>query len=344
MSLFQLALLGALIGLPLGYAFQRSQLCFNRAYREVVLHKNTVMLRMIALAIVVQMVGLAILVQFQVGGVKTNIVPFWWLGAMVGGLAFGFSMVFAQGCSSAVWYRLGNGNIGALITLIGFALGEWMLRFGFLRGILRFFQQFEIRLPSGALSTLPNSLGISPWLLIIPLAAAMVWVLFRSQGGRWGNGWDWRKAGLILGVIGTAAWIVSWPTGWSYGVGVVGGTGEIVEMFRSGPQVLNWGSFFVLSLPVGALVAAWRKGELRWQVPEASAGARRLLAGFAMGMSAAIAGGCNIGHGFSGVPTLALSSLTATLFTFLGAWLGNILWFQRSARVPLSEIRSDART
>jgi hypothetical protein len=54
-----------------------------------------------------------------------------------------------------------------------------------------------------------------------------------------------------------------------------------------------------------------------------------------MGVSATIAGGCNIGHGFSGVPTLALSSFTATLFTFLGAWVGNYTRFMRLQRIKL---------
>jgi len=64
-----------------------------------------------------------------------------------------------------------------------------------------------------------------------------------------------------------------------------------------------------------------------------------LIAGLAMGFGAALAGGCNIGHGFSGVPTLALSSLTATLFTFFGAWFGNHLRYVRGKIVPVSEIQ-----
>jgi hypothetical protein len=63
------------------------------------------------------------------------------------------------------------------------------------------------------------------------------------------------------------------------------------------------------------------------------------FAGFAMGLSATIAGGCNIGHGFSGVPTLALSSLTATLFTFLGAWFGNTLRFIWTPQFRYSDIQ-----
>jgi hypothetical protein len=58
-----------------------------------------------------------------------------------------------------------------------------------------------------------------------------------------------------------------------------------------------------------------------------------------MGVSATIAGGCNIGHGFSGLPTLALSSLTATFFTFLGAWFGNYMRFIRSQRIKVFGIK-----
>ena len=42
---------------------------------------------MIVLAVVVQMVGLAVLIQFNIGGVTTNVVPFFWLAAMVGELS-----------------------------------------------------------------------------------------------------------------------------------------------------------------------------------------------------------------------------------------------------------------
>ncbi len=56
------------------------------------------------------------------------------------------------------------------------------------------------------------------------------------------------------------------------------------------------------------------------------------IAGVIMGVSATLAGGCNIGHGYTGLPTLAISSLTATVFTFLGALLANYLRYIRPAR------------
>jgi hypothetical protein len=56
-----------------------------------------------------------------------------------------------------------------------------------------------------------------------------------------------------------------------------------------------------------------------------------------MGISAAIAGGCNIGHTFTGVPTLALSSLLASGAIFLGSLGGN--WLRYSLlHNPLPEV------
>jgi uncharacterized membrane protein YedE/YeeE len=183
MSLLQLALLGAVIGVPLGYALQRTNLCFNSAYREVVLHRRTVLLRLIGLAVLIQMIGLALLIQFNVGGVSTNIVPFFVIAAMIGGFFFGLSMVYAEGCSSTVWYRVGNGNLGAFVTLIGFALGEWALRFGPLIGLQKALQSFEVTLDSGDPATLPNAIGLNSWLVIIPLAALLGWWLLGGKSG-----------------------------------------------------------------------------------------------------------------------------------------------------------------
>ncbi len=311
---------------------QRTYLCFNSAYREALLRRRFVLLRAILLAILIQMVGVALLVQFNIGGVSLNIVPFFWLATVIGGFLFGVAMVYAEGCSSTVWYRVGNGNLGSLVTLVGFALGEAAISFGPLRGFRLAIERFEVTLPGGAPATLPNLLGISPWLAVTPIVLAAGWWLARSPAGSYLRGWDWRQAGLVLGVIGVLAWPIAWPTGWHYGVGIVGATGTFVQILFQGLGVLNWGSFVVLGLPVGAFLAVWPRKKFRWQVPDVPSTLRMFTAGLVMGASARLAGGCNIGHGLTGVPTLALSSLTATLFTFLGAWAGNYLRFVRTGR------------
>ncbi len=332
MPVYQVALLGGVVGVPLGYALQRTQLCFNSAYREVILHRNTVLVRMLALAVLVQMVALAFLLQFGLGGVQLSVVPFYWLAAIIGGFLFGIAMVYAEGCSSTVWYRVGNGNIGALITLIGFAVGEVTVSYGLLKPLRDRLFTYEVQLPGDQLATVPNALSVSPWLVIVPIVALIGWWLWRGAAGSYLGGWDWRKGGLVLGALGIFAWLVAWRGGWYYGVGVVGATGQYLLAFSQGIEVLNWGSFMVLAMPVGAFIAAIRTRQFKWQVPPLNSSARYLLAGAAMGITATLAGGCNIGHGFTGLPTLALSSITATGFTFLGAWAGNYLRFIRPAK------------
>lgn len=329
MTLDQLALLGALIGVPLGYAMQRTRLCFNSAYRQILLWRDATLLRAIVLAIVVQMIGLYGMAQFGLGGVQVNVVPFFPVANVIGGLIFGVAMTYAEGCSSTVWYRVGNGNLGALVTLISFAVGEALTEVSVLAPLRESLQASHI-VQAGGAPTLPNLLGVAPWIVVTPIAVlAVVW-LWRVKDSRYLNGWGWRRAGLVLGVIGALAWPVAWPTGWHYGVGVVGATGPWARLPFEGAGVLNWGSFMILAMPLGALAAALRHREFRWQVPDLPSTLRMSIAGLIMGVSATVAGGCNIGHGFSGVPTLALSSLTATLFTFLGAAIGVYARFARS--------------
>jgi uncharacterized membrane protein YedE/YeeE len=332
MNLGVVGLLGAVIGVPLGYALQRTFLCFNAAYRRVVLKRGTVLLRVIILAALVQMVGVGLLTQFRIGGVTLNVVPFHWLAAIAGGFVFGIGIVYAEGCSSTVWYRIGNGNLGSLVTLIGFAIGEAAMLFGPLQGVREALQRPQIALAGGAPATLPNALGVNPWVLVAPIVVVVGLVLVRTRPGSYLGGWDWRQAGLVLGVIGSVAWLAAWPTGWNYGIGIVGATSAFIRALIDGPGALNWGSFVVVTMPLGAFLAVWPRNRFKWRVPDARSVVRMTTAGFVMGLSATLAGGCNIGHGFTGVPTLALSSLTATVSTFLGAWLANYLRFVRPDR------------
>jgi uncharacterized membrane protein YedE/YeeE len=338
-SIMTIQILGALgLGLTLGYVMQRPQICFNRAYRTSTLQSDTTMLKTLAAAMVIQMVGFHTLVA--VGVVKLNIVPGIWVAALVGGFTFGISFVFAQGCSTTMWYRIGNGNLGSLLALLGFAGGEVLTFNGPLRSLREALTQFEVRAPGDAPATLPNLLGISPWTIVVPLTLlGILWLVNEARNDgklKQLGGWPWPVPGIILGALGTAAWWISQGTGWDYGVGVVGATGPILRMVWEGPSVLTWGSFLVLAMPVGGFLAAWSRGEFVLKTQNLGHSLRFVLSGLAMGISAAVAGGCNIGHTFTGAPTLALSSLLASATILLGALVGNWLRYNRLGN-PLPE-------
>ena len=339
-SMTTIQLLGAVgVGLALGYVMQRPQICFNRAYRTSTLQADTTMLKSLVVAMLIQMVGFHTLVEL--GFVKVSVVPGIWLAALVGGFAFGIAFVFAQGCSTTMWYRIGNGNLGSLLALVGFAVGEVLTFNGLLRPLRDALTEFEVLAPGGAPATLPNLLGVSPWYFVIPLALLGTWWTvraFRKEDRlRRLGGWLWPVPGILLGVLGIAAWWISQGTGWDYGIGVVGATGPILRAFWEGPSVLSWGSFLVLAMPVGGFLAAWSRGEFLWKPQGFRDSMRFLLSGLAMGISAAIAGGCNIGHTFTGAPTLALSSLLASGTIFLGAMAGNWLRYSRLGN-PLPDV------
>ena len=49
--------------------------------------------------------------------------------------------------------------------------------------------------------------------------------------------------------------------------------------------------------------------------------------GFLLGIGAMIAGGCNIGHIFGGIPELGISSFFAMIFIIFGNWVGSYLQY-----------------
>ena len=113
-------------------------------------------------------------------------------------------------------------------------------------------------------------------------------------------------------------------------------TGPILRSLWQRPPMLAWGSYLVMAMPVGGFIAAWQRGQLGRKIPNFSAGVRYAISGLAMGISASLAGGCNIGHTFTGMPTLAISSMIASTAIFAGAMIGNVLRFTKLSN-PLPE-------
>ncbi len=168
-------------------------------------------------------------------------------------------------------------------------------------------------------------------------------------GGRWllkapkqkyQVGWSWPKTGLVIGALSVAAWLASGVTNRDYGFSFTQPTISIVSIIIIGGDSagINWGTFMVLGVPVGAFLAAKITGELSLRAPATGRLIEQFGGGTLMGLGAALAGGCNIGHGITGVSTLALSSIVATLFTVSGVWGMDYLVFRLTARAAAGGI------
>ena len=73
---------------------------------------------------------------------------------------------------------------------------------------------------------------------------------------------------------------------------------------------------------LGALAAALIRGQFAWQSFESPRQTGRYMAGAAlMGVGGVLAGGCTVGAGVSGIPTLSVAAILAIASIGLGGWI-----------------------
>ncbi len=190
--------------------------------------------------------------------------------------------------------------------------------------------------------TLDAVLGLSRWGMIALVAGgAAVWLIrvrnAPSPRARPGD-WPWWVTGIAIGLIAVVAWPLSAATGRYYGLSMTEPAYAFARLgVRGQPDRVNWAFFMWLAVPLGAYLAARAHARFRWRVPDGSRLLRNICGGLLMGIGAAIAGGCNIGHGLTGVSLLALSSWAATGATILGVWVGAAVFERRTFTAEYAE-------
>lgn len=227
---------------------------------------------------------------------------------IVGGLMFGAGMILTRGCVSRMTVLTGSGNLRALLVLIVFALTAHATLKGVLAPLRTTLGSMSLSLESAAL---PGNALI--WAGLIALAAL-------AYGLRSGNRAGTLVLAAIIGALVPIGWVV---------------TGHVLQdefdpiameslsftspaadaMFftvASSAIPANFGAGLVGGVLIGALAAALIFGNFRWQSFESPAQTGRYLAGAVlMGVGGVLAGGCTVGAGLSGIPTLSIAALLA---------------------------------
>lgn len=330
------------MGLGLGFILQRGRFCLNSAFRDIIFVEDLTLFRAYLLCVVVAIIGSNLLEDFGLlsttGLLRQNFVP---MANILGGFLFGIGIVLAGGCASGIVYRLGEGQVSALIGTIGFFFGVVMTLSGMLSPVHRFLKSFSVEIFGKRNPALWDLFGGGPtvkWTTIAVFSiAALAFVMkgkptFRN-GGR-SKGYTWAFTGLLVGLLTIAAWWVS-----SYFGGVPRGlaiTTPLRELFSSilyksshspfpefsflGIFKGTWGVFFILAVPLGAFLSAKKLNEFTWKIPPAKEFLTVFFGSILMGIGAVIAGGCNLGHGVTGVSTMAVSSFVTIVSIILGNW------------------------
>lgn len=244
------------------------------------------------------------------------------VGAIVGGLLFGLSMRWAGGCAAGVWYKLGAGDMGALLAVLGMALGATASSFGPLSTLTTALQ-----------SAMPISLAWSPApSLSLGAGILLLGALARTTNGRTGA-WSSRRTGLWVGLVALLAWPVSAAAGRSFGLAVVPGTAGMVAGL-SGRPFPAWDVLLLAGLVAGGWLAARRAGPVHLRAPGPSALIERFAGGLGLGVGASIAAGCTVGQGLTGLALLAPSSFLVMAAIFGGSGLSMAIARRLSTAAP----------
>ncbi len=306
-------------GLVFGYALQRGGFCLTRAISNMALMGDATILRAYVLALLVAAIGVHALVTL--GLVQVPVRPFRWVANIGGGVLFGIGMIVSGGCSGSTWYRVGEGAVGAVVVLVGFAMGATTVSVGVLAPLREWLQAPAVTI-GGAAPTLHGLLGVSPWVVIVVLGAGAVAWLVRGSAEPEHGKWPWPATGIVVGALIAGGWWASTFGGRPVGITFAANTGHLLTYPLVGyPTQVTWSMVMLLGVPVGAFASAWRAGEFRWKLPPGWSLVKIFGGGLLMGGAALLAEGCNINQGLTNSATLSVGSLVTLASMLLGARL-----------------------
>ena len=252
-------------------------------------------------------------------------------GAIIGGSLFGIGMVLARGCASRLLVLSASGNLRAIVT----GLVLTLVAQAALRGVLAPTREKLAALwtvPGGeARSLLSSDVSSNGWITITCVALAVAAFVFGLR--QRANAKDMVFAGLV-GVAVFGGWQMTYAVSQAsfeiIAIQSVTFTGPSTDTLmglvneRTLPQ--SFGLGMVPGVFVGAMLAAFLRGEARIQRFEPDVPMERyLLGGALMGFGSMLAGGCAVGAGLTGGSILALTAWIAVFFMWLGAIATHVL-------------------
>ena len=310
-----------IVGAVFGLLAERTQFCFRRSLvgddRRAALG---VWLAALAAALIgTQAAVFAGVISFAEHRFMTADLP--WLAILTGGLLFGAGMVLTRGCVSRLTVLTGSGNLRALTVLIVFAVAAHATLKGVLAPLRTSLGAVTVNLGDSA--ALPGSALL--WTALIAVAALLVSL---RSGNRLGT----IVLAVLLGLLVPLAWV---GTGFVLYDDFDPIAMESLSFTSPWAETLFW-SVASTSIPAGfgvglvggvltgALAASLLFGSFRWQSFTSPAETGRYAAGAVlMGVGGVLAGGCTVGAGLAGIPTLSVAAILALLAIAAGALITN---------------------
>lgn len=352
-----LSLGGLLIGTAFGAIVFRTNFCTMGSISDIVSFGDYRRFRAWILAAATALVGAQVLDAWGVVSLQRSMylgTSFNWLGNILGGLMFGYGMVFAGGCASKNLARVGGGDLRAMVTLIVMGLVAYMAIGGILGPARAWLEQTTsvnlaaAKLGSQGLGTflsagtgMRQSVASLALTALIAIAAAVYCFgdkAFRTSGIHIASG-----VGIGLCVI--AGWALTGlafdeladrpvaPISLTY----VRPTADTIEWLQrfTAARVPGFGVTTVIGAILGSFLMATAMRRFRLATFTDVADTRRTLFGAVlMGIGGVMALGCTVGQAITGVSTLALGSF----LTFGAIVTGGYFGMKRMEAILMAEI------
>ncbi len=304
-----------LLAFFMGFVANRTTLCAVRAVDEVMnKHQAKVLssfFRVMLWSLVISMFATLIFDESTAQDYNFTVV------AMLGGLVFGLGATINGGCALHTLSRLGTGDVGMTLTILGLTSGailtkQMLLKYTFLDAV-----------PTVSNISLPEKLHLP---LTIILFTLLVLELIKTMGSvnkhKWGKSlfspkYDLRSAAAILGISNGLLFVFVGP--WMYTNTITQSiTNQLLPntAFYQEISTLLW--LLLLALLVGIIVSSLLKKEFRLLIRPNRKWLYHFLGGIFMGGGAAIIPGGNDALLFNYMPSLSPHAFPAYFSMLLG--------------------------
>ena len=315
---------GILIGVCFGILAQRTKFCFRSALIVRRPNKDTTLwisALVMALASTQIMIFFGF-VSFSEHRFLQNELP--WLSIITGGSLFGAGMVLTRGCVSRLTVLVGTGNLRAAMVLLIFGIVAHASLKGVLSRPISLIKEITVNTEKFL-----NAEGI----LIIKIAFSLVlifWCIFIMHQTK--PKLPKLLLACMIGLLVPISWV---------------GTGYILLdefhpialeslsytkpyadtlfwIMASSAIPANFGVGLVCGTVCGSIIASLFANEFKILTFESKTQTMRYFVGASMmGIGGVLAGGCTIGAGLAGLPTIGLATILASFSFILGGFLCN---------------------
>jgi uncharacterized protein len=253
---------------------------------------------------------------------------------LLGGVLFGYGMALANGCGSRALVLLGRGNLRSLVVVLVLGIAAQMTLKGLIAPARVAALQWTQVSPSViSLPALLAKFGLSEPLARMLAASAIsgALIIFAFAHAAFQRSKGQIAAGLAVGLLVTAGWFCTGylgaddfnPTPVTSLTFIAPIADSVQYIMLSTGLSLNFGIMMVTGVLAGSLLTALATGRFHLEGYSSPRHMLRSVGGAAlMGAGGAMAYGCSIGQGLTGLSTLALASFVAVAGILLGSALG----------------------